>query len=153
MEIWKRIKSRRNFSSHWFSSDRFNLSIECLNIWTNAWWCKHIEINSIKNTPFKNKYPKKGMNVKLNSPTYPMGVDWFQGKLDFQENIFRFHFILCWKIELAKEFSIEIHTYTYGIGWKKFFTLKFFLISQLKSTEINGPTSTFMIVMAAIILK
>lgn len=41
----------------------------------------HIEMNSKEVAPFPNKNASAVAMTKQDSPTYPNGADWFQGKL------------------------------------------------------------------------
>lgn len=80
--IWKRIILQRNSALlRSFSSSRLNFSIEWCIIWENAWWCRQIEKNNIKNDPLTVKVAKTAIAEKQHSPQYPISVAWFQGNL------------------------------------------------------------------------
>lgn len=83
---WKLIKLQSCFLSIRCSSDPSNLIKEWRNILWNAWWWKHMEMNSRRNTPFTVKYVSATMISKNISRAYPITACWFHGRLwNFEE--------------------------------------------------------------------
>lgn len=83
---WKLINLQSSFLSIRCASDPSNLIKEWRNILWNAWWWKHMEMNSRRNTPFTVKYVSATMISKNISRAYPITACWFHGRLwNFEE--------------------------------------------------------------------